>query len=187
MLIRFVLISHILFFLTIQHHGELHERVKRSLCALVSQIWYQRIRKRCGFTPKQAFWDQNGSVHQELNVKRCFEIFESIAGFIMNAFAARKVITIRKKLTRARRSSIVSRATRLCQGAVCLSEKNQKTGVFGIAQMLKECDFYSSRFTDLTFTARTSYCLFSCIRIFCFLKKKLMDFVLVIASRFCIK
>ncbi|QDT98647.1 hypothetical protein [Gimesia aquarii] len=112
MLIWFVLIFRMpILFLITQHHGELHESVKRSICAVLSQTWYLRGRISRGFSRKQTILDQNSSVHRELNVRRYLQNFECIAGFVVNVFAAEEVITIRKRLPRARQKRSVPSGT----------------------------------------------------------------------------
>ncbi|QDU09938.1 hypothetical protein [Gimesia aquarii] len=127
MLVWFVLIDCLMsFFSTTSHFGELHEAVKRSLCALMSRLWYLRVRAGHGFGKERTIWDQNGSEHRELNLRRSLQNFECLAGFMVKVFAAAKVITIRKNVaSRARRRNGVSREARLCQGVVCLLENER--------------------------------------------------------------
>lgn len=90
------------FTLTKRDFAELREAVKRSICAVLSQIWYLRVRISRGFRRKQTILDQNSSVYRELNVRGYLQKFECIAGFVVNVFAAEEVMTIRKRLPRAR-------------------------------------------------------------------------------------
>lgn len=83
---------------TTSYFGEQHQSVKQSLCALVSRVWYVRVRVSNGFDLEQTIFDQNGSVHRELNVRRCLQNFECIAGFIVKAFAAAEVNPIQKNV-----------------------------------------------------------------------------------------
>ncbi|QDU09922.1 hypothetical protein [Gimesia aquarii] len=90
------------FTLTKSDFAELREAVKRSICAVLSQIWYLRVRKSRGFSRKETILDQNSSVHRELNLRGYLQNFECIAGFVVNVFAAEEVISIRKRWPRAR-------------------------------------------------------------------------------------
>ena len=124
MLVWLVLIDYLMsFFSTTSHFGELHEAVKRMICAVLSEIWYLRVRAGRGFGKEQTIWDQNGSEHRELNLRMSLQNFECLAGFMVQLFTAAKVITIQKNVaSRARRRNGVSRGARLCQGVVCFLE-----------------------------------------------------------------
>lgn len=115
---------------TTSYFGEQHQGVKQSLCALMSRVWYVRVRVSTGFDLEQTVFDQNRSVHRELNVRKYLHNFACIASFIVKAFAAEQVIPIQKMLTRARRRE---REFRERRGRVKVLFVSLKKRGFGVA------------------------------------------------------